>query len=74
MVVDEVHCMLTATTLAIALFASLTFLSHHLFDEDGKGPMEFFKGENLNQLWLKFVHLRSPNICNLHYFTKALFQ
>jgi hypothetical protein len=72
MVVDKVCCILIATTLDIALFASKTFIFHHLFNEDGKGPMELFKGENLNQTWLKFAHLCSPSIHNLDCFIEAL--
>jgi hypothetical protein len=65
MVVNEVCCTLIATTLAIILFVSKTFLSHHLLNEDGKGPMELFKGEKLNQMLLKFAPLCSLGICNL---------
>jgi len=65
MVVDKVCCTLIATTLAITLFVSKTFLSRHLFNEDGKGPMELFKGEKLDQMLLKFAPLCSPNIHNL---------
>ncbi len=64
MVVDGVCCTPTATTLTIVLFTNKTFLFHHLFNEDGQGPMEFFKGEKLDQMLLKFVPLCSLNICN----------
>jgi len=53
MVVDEVYCTPTATTLAIALSMNKTFLSCNLFNKDGKGLVEFFKGEKLNQMLLK---------------------
>jgi len=74
MVVDKVYCMLTATTLAIVLFVSKTFFFHHLFNKDGEGPMELFKGDNLDQTWLKFAHLCFPSTCNLDCFTKLLSQ
>jgi hypothetical protein len=35
-VVNEVYCTPTITTLAIVLLVSKTFLSHHLFNEDGE--------------------------------------
>jgi len=62
MVIEEVLRMPTTTSLAIALVVIRTFLSHHLFNEDGEGPMEFLKGEKLNQTMLKFVPLCSLNI------------
>jgi hypothetical protein len=46
MVVDKVCHMLTAKILAIILFMSKTFLSHHLFNEDGGGLWTFSKVEN----------------------------
>jgi hypothetical protein len=54
----------TAITLAIALFTSKTFLSRHLFHEDGKGHVEFLKGEKLNKMFLMFSPLCSIGICN----------
>jgi hypothetical protein len=64
MVTNEVFCTPIVTTLAITLSTSKTFISYHLFNEDG-GPMEFLKGEKLDQMLLKFVLLCSPSICNL---------
>jgi len=64
MVANKVYCMPIATTLAIALFVSKTFLSHHLFNEDGQGLVELLKGENLNKMLLKFTPLCSPDIHN----------
>ncbi len=46
MVVEEVCCMPVSTTLAITLFTSKTFLSRHLFNEDGEGPVEVLKSKN----------------------------
>jgi hypothetical protein len=66
MVVNEVYHTSTITSLTIALSMSKTFLSRHLFNEDGKGSMEFLKGEKLNQTLLKFIPLCFPN-----YFIKA---
>jgi hypothetical protein len=65
MVVDEVCRMPTPTTSVIALSTNKTFLFRHLFNEDGQGPMELFKGEKLDQMLLKFVPLCSLGICNL---------
>jgi hypothetical protein len=62
MVVDEV----CRTYLVIALFANKTFLSCHLYNEDGKSLVEFLEGERLNQTLLKFTPLCSPD-----YFIKA---
>ncbi len=65
MVADEVCHTPTTTSLAIALCMSKSFLFHHLCNEDGKGLVEFLKGEKLNQTLLKFTPLCSPSICNL---------
>ncbi len=48
MVVDDVRRMLTSTSLAITLFTNKIFLFCYLFNEDGEGSMELFKGEKLN--------------------------
>jgi len=65
MVVDEVCHTPTTTTSVIVLSMSKTFFSCHLFNKDGKGPMELFKGEKLDQTLLMFAPLRSLGICNL---------
>ncbi len=44
MVVDEVYHTPTTTFLAIGLFVNKSFLSCHLFNEDGKGHVELLKG------------------------------
>jgi hypothetical protein len=36
-----------------------------LLNKDGKGPMELFKGENLDEMLLKFIPLWCRNIYNL---------
>ncbi len=64
MVVEKVCHTPIATTLAIALSMNKTFLSCHLFNKDGKGLVEFFKGEELDQMLLRFVPLCSPSIHN----------
>jgi hypothetical protein len=38
----------------IALNASKTFLGHHLFNENGEGPMEILQGEKLDKVMDKF--------------------
>jgi hypothetical protein len=65
MVVNEVYCTPTTTTLVIVLSTSKTFFSRYLFNEDGEGPMELLKSEKLNQILLKFAPLCSLSICNL---------
>jgi hypothetical protein len=49
MVVNEVCHTPIATTFTIVLSTNKTFLSCHLFNEDGQGPMELFKDEKLDQ-------------------------
>jgi hypothetical protein len=49
MVGNEVCWTPTTTTLAIVLSRSKTFFFHHLFNEDGQGPVD--------QMLLKFVLL-----------------
>jgi hypothetical protein len=47
MVIEEVLRMPTTTSLAIALVVIRTFLSHHLFNEDGEGLLwNFLKVRN----------------------------
>jgi hypothetical protein len=65
MVIEEVLRTPNATSSTISLVASKTLLSHHLFNEDGEVPMEFLKGEKLNQAMLMFIHVCSLNIRNL---------
>jgi hypothetical protein len=65
MVIDKVCCTPTATFFTIALFMSKTFLSRHLFNEDGQGLVELLKGKKLNQTLLKFAPMCFPSICNL---------
>jgi len=51
-----------ATTLAIVLVASKTFLSEHLLNKDGEGQVEVLKGDKLHQVMDKFIVLSSPNV------------
>jgi hypothetical protein len=51
-----------ATMSAIVLVISRTFLSKHLLDEDGEGPMEVLNGNKLHQAMDKFIMLSSPNV------------
>ncbi len=39
---------------AIALNASKAFLAHHLFNENGKGPVGIFQGEKFDKVMDKF--------------------
>jgi hypothetical protein len=64
MIVYEVCRIPIATSLAIALFVSKSFLLRHLFNKDGKGLVELLKDEKLNQMLLKFVPLCSPGTHN----------
>jgi hypothetical protein len=65
MVANEVCHTPIATSLAIILFVNKSFLFLHLFNKDAEGPVEFLKGEKINQMLLKFVPLCSLGICNL---------
>jgi hypothetical protein len=65
MVVDEVYCARIVTSSTIVFSQSKTFLFHHLINKDGKGHVEFLKGEKLNQTLLKFAPLCSFGIHNL---------
>jgi len=65
MVANKVCHTPITTSLAIILFVSNSFFSCYLFNEDGKGFMELFKGEKLNQMLLKFTPLCFPIIHNL---------
>jgi uncharacterized alpha/beta hydrolase family protein len=64
MVANEVCHMPTTTSSTIVLFVNKSFHFRHLFDEDGKGLMELFKGEKLNHTLLKFTPLCSLGIWN----------
>jgi hypothetical protein len=55
MVINKVCDMPSTTILAITLSTNKKFLSHHLFNEDGEGLVEFLKGEKLDQTLLKFI-------------------
>jgi hypothetical protein len=65
MVTKEVLCTPNSISFVISLAVSKTFLSHHLFNEDGEVHVELLKGEKLNQAMLMFVPLCFPNIRNL---------
>jgi len=56
---------LDAKIFAIALNVNKTFLAHHLFNENGEGPMENLQGEKFDKVMDKFQPLYSPNIWNL---------
>jgi hypothetical protein len=58
---QEVFC----TSSTIVLVASKIFLSHHLFNKDGEGPVEILKRDRLCQVMDKFTTLYSPNVRNL---------
>jgi hypothetical protein len=46
----------------VALNESKAFLAHHLFNENGEGPMENFQGEKLDKVMDKSQPLCFPNI------------
>jgi hypothetical protein len=54
-----------ATTFAITLATSKTFLFKHLLNKDGEEQVEVLKGEKLGQVMDKFIAMSSPNIRNL---------
>jgi len=64
MVVDEVCRTPTTTSLVITLSMNKSFPFRHLFNKDGKGHVEFFKGAKVNQMLLKFTPLCSLTIHN----------
>jgi hypothetical protein len=65
LVEGEVFHTLNAKFFTITLNASKAFLAHHLFNENGKGPMEILQGEKLDKVMDKFQPMCSPNIRNL---------
>ncbi len=65
MVANKVYHTSITTSSAIVLFVSKSFFSRYLFNEDGKGFMELFKGEKLDKMLIKFIPLCFPNIHNL---------
>jgi hypothetical protein len=50
MVIDEICHMPIVITMAIALSTNKTFLFRNLFNKNGKGLVEFLKGEKLDQM------------------------
>ncbi len=54
----------------ISMNASKTFLVKHLLNDYNHGKVEFFKGEQLEQIQDKFYKLNSPNIRNVVVFFK----
>jgi hypothetical protein len=62
--------MFDAKILAISLSANKTFLATHLFNDNGNGPMELVKGEQLKHIQDKFFELTLPNVHNLVAFFK----
>ncbi len=66
LVAEEVSCTLGGGyCVNHCVVVSKTFLSEHLLNEDGEGPMEVLKGNELCQVMDKFITLSSPNIWNL---------
>ncbi len=53
------------TSSTIVLVASKSFLSHHLFNEDGEGPLETLKRDKLCQVMEKFTTFYSLNVRNM---------
>jgi hypothetical protein len=65
LVEDEASCTPRAIVSTITLAANKTFLSEHLLNENGLGPVEVLKGDKLCQVMDKFLVLSSPNVWNL---------
>ncbi len=61
LITKEVNHMFDAKIFVISLSASKTFLVTHLFDDNGDGPMELLKGEQLKHIQDKFFELNLPN-------------
>ncbi len=49
-IIEEVDRMHDVKMFAISLNASKTFLARHLLDDYSDGKMEFFKGEQMEQI------------------------
>jgi hypothetical protein len=62
LVEEEAFCTPGATASAIALATSITFLSEHLLNVDGQGPVEVLKGDKPHQVMDTFLALSSLNI------------
>jgi hypothetical protein len=62
LVKEDMSCTPRVIVLTIVLTSSKTFLSEHLLNKDGEGPVEFFKGDKLCQMMDKFIMVSSPNI------------
>jgi hypothetical protein len=65
LVKGQVSCTPDTKIFAIVLNVSKATLLHHLFNENGEGPMEILQGEKLDKVMDKFQPLCSPNIWNL---------
>ncbi len=65
LVENEVCCTPNVKNFTIGFFMSKSFLSQHLFNEDGDNPIELLKGEHLNKVMDNFMPLCFPNICNI---------
>lgn len=50
LITEEVNHILDAKISATSLNANKTFLATHLFNDNGDGPMELMKGEQLKQI------------------------
>ncbi len=57
MVIKDVMRMPNVTSFTISLATNTTFLSSHLFNEDGEIPMELLKDGKLNQAMSMFLLL-----------------
>jgi hypothetical protein len=64
-VANEVYHTLITTISTIVLFASKTIFFCYLFNEDGKGHVEFIKVEKLHQMLLNFIPFCYLGIHNL---------
>jgi hypothetical protein len=64
LVENEVSHTLNIST--IGFFMNKSFLSQHLFNEDGDNSIELLKGEHLNKVMDNFMPLCFPNICNVN--------
>jgi len=65
LVENEVCCTPSVKNSTTGFFMSKSFLSQHLFNEDGDDPIKLLKGEHLNKVMDDFMPLCFPNICNL---------
>ncbi len=65
LVKGQISCTDEAKIFTITLNVSKAFLAHHLFNEDGEGPMEILQGKKLDRVMDKLQPQHSELHCIL---------